>query len=113
MVRTACDSGAAKRNTAFCSEAFMAPASLASRTSRDSRSASFLMSSAVMEAPSSTPPLITRNGLALAKSRRPLAASTGSPLTKAIADGPTRRSFSPSTPASFAAILVSVFFTTA
>ena len=38
--------------------------------------------------PSRTPPLITSSGLARAKSRRPLAASTGSPLTNAIAVGP-------------------------
>ena len=81
-------SGAANSATAPDSDAFMAPASLASSTSRDSRSASFLISSAVRDLPSITPPLITRSGLALAKSRRPLAASTGSPLTKAIADGP-------------------------
>ena len=47
-----------------------------------------VISSGESDLPSSTPPLITRSGWALAKSRRPLAASTGSPLTKAIADGP-------------------------
>ena len=76
-------------NSRVASDAFIAPASLASRTSRDSRSASLVISSAVSSWPSSTPPLMTRTGCALAKSRRPLAASTGSPLTKAIADGPT------------------------
>ena len=34
------------------------------------------------------------SGLSLAKSRRPFAASTGSPLTKAMADGPANRSSS-------------------
>ena len=52
-------------------------------------------------------------GLALAKLRIPLAASTASPLMKAIALGPRKRSSIPVTPASFAAILVKVFFTTA
>src|SRR5581483_3405449 len=53
------------------------------------------------------------SGLVRAKSRSPLAASTTSPLTNAIADGPLSRSPSgPARPASFAAILVSVFFTT-
>lgn len=91
----------------------MAPASLASRTSRDSRSASFLNSSADSALPSRTPPLMTRLGLSLAKSRRPFADSTGSPVTKATAVGPANRSSSVSIPASLAAILVSVFFTTA
>src|SRR5918996_6244679 len=91
----------------------MAPASLASRTSRDSRSASFLISSADSTLPSRTPPLMTRFGLSLAKSRRPFADSTGSPVTKATAVGPLNRSSSVEIPASLAAILVSVFFTTA
>src|SRR3954452_11806613 len=91
----------------------MAPASLASRTSRDSRSASFLISSADSALPSRTPPLMTRLGLSLAKSRRPFADSTGSPVTKATAVGPLNRSSSVVIPASLAAILVSVFFTTA
>src|SRR5262249_49089656 len=63
--------------------------------------------------PSMTPPLITRAGLALAKSRSPLAASTTSPLTNAIAEGPV--SSPPSSaamPASVAASLVRVFLTT-
>ena len=95
-------------------DAFIAPASLASRTSRDSRSASFLISSAESGLPSSTPPLMTRTGFARAKSRRPLAASTGSPLTNAIADGPTQEVLeSPRSRLRLAAILVSVFFTTA
>src|SRR5689334_15462645 len=91
----------------------MAPASLASRTSRDSRSASFVISSGDRALPSRTPPLITRRGFALAKSRRPLAASTGSPSTKAMADGPTSWPSKAVTPASLAASSVSVFFTTA
>src|SRR6476620_1368954 len=91
----------------------MAPASLARRTSRDSRSASFVISSGVRALPSRTPPLITRRGFALAKSRRPLAASTGSPSTNAMADGPTSWPSNAVTPASLAASSVSVFFTTA
>ena len=43
--RAVCASGAANSDTAFCSDAFIAPASFARRTSRDSRSASFLSSS--------------------------------------------------------------------
>jgi hypothetical protein len=42
-----------------------------------------------------------------------LAASTASPVMKAIADGPLSCSSKLSTPASLAAILVRVFFTTA
>src|SRR5204862_187301 len=80
-------------------DACRAPAILASSTSRDSRSASFVSSAGESDLPSSTPPLITRCGWALAKSRRPLAASTGSPLTTAIADGPCRRSSNAATPA--------------
>ena len=58
--------------------------------------------------------MITRNGFAREKSRSPLAASTMSPCTNAIADGPMSMSVSSwATPASLAAILVSVFFTTA
>ena len=63
--------------------------------------------------PSSTPPLITSSGFALAKSRRPLAASTTSPSTNATAEGPASSDDSWSArPASVTAILVSVFFTT-
>ncbi len=54
-----------------------------------------------------------RAGLSLAKSRRAFADSTGSPVTKATAVGPANRSSSSVIPASLAAILVSVFFTTA
>src|SRR6516165_1853128 len=92
----------------------MAPASLASSTSRGSRSASLLTSAAVRGLPSSTPPLMTSSGFALAKSSRPLAACATSPSTNAIADGPESidPTWSPR-PASVAAILVSVFFTTA
>ncbi len=54
-----------------------------------------------------------RAGFSLAKSRRAFADSTGSPVTKATAVGPANRSSSVSIPASLAAILVSVFFTTA
>ena len=55
---------------------------------------------------------MTRAGFALAKSRRPLAASTGSPLMKAMAVGP-EQVVEAVDPASLAAILVSVFLTTA
>ena len=41
--------------------------------------------------PSMTPPLTTRAGLARAKSRRALAASTGSPLMNATAVGPVEQ----------------------
>ena len=91
----------------------MAPAILASRTSRDSRSASLVISDGVRDLPSRYPPLMTSWGFALAKSRRPLAASTGSPVMKAIADGPESWPSNASTPASFAAICVRVFLTTA
>ena len=70
---------------AFDIDAFIAPASLASSTSRGSRSASLPTSAAVSALPSSTPPLITSSGFALAKSSRPLAACATSPLTNAIA----------------------------
>src|SRR5665811_1168739 len=86
--RAVCDKGAAKRYTALLSDANMAPASLARRTSRDSRSASLEISAGDKALPSRRPALITRWGFALAKSRRPLVASTGSPVMKAIADGP-------------------------
>ena len=71
------------------------------------------ISVAVTGLPSNTPPLITSGGLVRAKSRRPLAASTASPFTKAMAVGPTSSSVSSGTPASLAARLVSVFLTTA
>src|SRR4051812_24107090 len=111
--RAICDSGAWNRPAARVGSAFRAPASLASSTSRDSRSAICLTSSAESRLPSSTPPLMTSSGCALAKSRSPLAASTGSPLTKAMAVGPCSSVSSMLTPASAAARLVSVFFTTA
>ena len=91
----------------------MAPASLASSTSRGSTSASCRISAGERALPSSTPPLITSSGLVREKSRRPLAASTGSPLMKAIAVGPVSSSSGTGNPASAAARLVSVFFTTA
>jgi len=72
-----------------------------------------VISPIVSSFPSRMPPLMTRGELVLAKSRRLFAVATGSPLMKAIADGPVSRSSKPSTPASFAAIFVSVFFTTA
>ena len=48
----------------------------------------------------------------MAKSRRLLAASTGSPVMKAMADGPDSCPSKAVTPASLAAMSVSVFFTT-
>src|SRR5664280_657358 len=111
--RTACDSGAANRLTGCDSEPCMAPASFASRTSLDSRSASRRISSAVTGRPSSTPPLINNRGWVRAKSRTPLAATTGSPSTKAIAVGPSSNDSSSANPACCAAILVRVFLTTA
>ncbi len=62
MTRAVCESGAANRDTADCSEAFIAPASLDSSTSRDSRSASLLISSAESSLPSITPPLTISDG---------------------------------------------------
>ncbi len=53
-----------------------------------------LISSADSALPSRTPPLMTRFGFSLAKSRRPFADSTGSPVTKATAVGPLNRSSS-------------------
>src|SRR5699024_1960547 len=85
IVRTALDAGAEKTWAAWFSLAFIAPAALDSSTSRDSRSASLLMSPAVMGRPSMTPPLMTRFGLDLAKSRSPLLAATGSLSTNAMA----------------------------
>ena len=109
-----CTGSALNVAAAPASDAFMAPASLASSTSRGSRSASLVISDGVSALPSSTPPLITSSGFALAKSRRPLAASTTSPSTNAIADGPASSEDScSSSPASLTAILVRVFFTTA
>ena len=51
-----------------------------------------LISSAVSGSPSRTPPLTTRCGCSLPKSRRLFATSTGSPETNAIAEGPSSRS---------------------
>ena len=97
---------------ALASEPFIAPASLDKRTSRDSRSASFMISAVVTALPSKMPPLITRNGFSLAKFLRLFAASIGSPLTKASAEGPARSASSISMPAFLAAIFVRVFLTT-
>ena len=63
---------------------------------------------------SETKPLFTTSrGFALAKSRSAFATATVSPCTKAIAEGPASSSSNDEMPASLAAILVSVFFTTA
>ena len=110
--RAVCDRGAANRLTAWLAEAFMAPASFDSSTSRDSRSASLAISAASSTRPESRPLRSTRALWALLKSRRPLAATTGSPLTKATADGPENSSTSASAPASLAARRARVFFTT-
>ena len=83
-------SGAGNRTAALVSVPFMAPASLASSTSRDSRSASLLDLGGGEGRPSSNPPLMTSSGLAFARVAQPLAASTGSPLMKAIAVGPAK-----------------------
>ena len=108
-----CTGSALNTAAALAMDAFMSPASLASSTSRGSRSASRSISAGLIALPSSTPPLITSSGLFREKSRSPLAASTTSPFTKAIADGPlSRASNSLARPASEAARLVSVFFTT-
>src|SRR3954454_7559171 len=111
--RANCASGAASALTSFCAGALSPPASLASSTSRDSRSASLRTSSAVSGRPSRTPPLTTSSGWTFAKSRSPLATTTGSPVTKATAEGPWSNGSRVSTPASRAAILVNVFLTTA
>ena len=68
-----------------------------------------LTSSTDSALPSMKPPLMTRALLSFAKSRRALAASTGSPVTNAIAVGPISRASRPSTPASCAARFTSVF----
>src|SRR5262249_18432417 len=109
-----CVGSAAMLAAARAIVAFMAPASIAISTSRDSRSARRSISARVIDLPSMIPPLISRPGFALANSRSPLAASTTSPPTNAMADGPMSRSpIWSATPASVAAIFVSVFFTTA
>src|SRR6478752_7304247 len=107
------ESGAWNSVAARVGSAFIAPASRASKTSRDSRSAIRATSAPLSAFPSSTPPLITNSGLARAKSRRPFATTTGSPVTKAIAVGPTSRLSSSPMPAFSAARLVSVFLTMA
>src|SRR5690606_10935466 len=106
-------SGAWNSAAALLRFAFIAPASLASSTSRGSRSASWRTSSALIRRPSNTPPLITSAGCARPKSRRLRAASTGSPETNASAVGPANSSASPSMPACSAARFASVFLVTA
>src|SRR5690606_27892708 len=112
--RTALDGSAWNTAAAWLCLALKAPASFERSTSRDSRSASLVISSGVIGLPSMTPPLITSCAFSLAKSRSPLAASTTSPLTKAMAEGPLSRSrISLSvTPASLAVSLFRVFFAT-
>jgi hypothetical protein len=56
--------------------------------------------------------LITRAGFSFWKFFKDFAAAMGSPFINASADGPVRSEESISTPASFAAIFVKVFFTT-
>ena len=103
---------ASNERAALASDAFIAPASFANRTSRDSRSASFMISATEIDLPSKIPPLITSNGFSFWKFFKLFAAVIGSPLIKATADGPLRSSSGTETPASFAAIFVKVFLTT-
>src|SRR6266508_985522 len=110
--RTAWVNGAWNVAAALLRLAFIAPASFARTTSRDSRSASLRTSSADIVRPSNTPPLMMSSGFVFANSRRPLAASTGSPATKASAVGPVNKSSRPVMPASVAARLARVFLVT-
>jgi hypothetical protein len=71
-----------------------------------------MISAVVTAFPSKIPPLIIKSGFSFAKSRNALAASIGSPLINATAEGPASRDGSRSTPASLAAIFVRVFLTT-
>ena len=93
--------------------AFIAPASLASSTSRDSRSASFVTSAAESGLPSKTPPLITSKRVRLSELAQALAAST----TIARDEGERGRTgeqvVETVMPASAAARFASVFFATA
>ncbi|CAB4953389.1 unannotated protein [freshwater metagenome] len=103
---------ASKTRAALAIEPFIAPAILASRTSRDSRLANCIISAVVTALPSKIPPLITSIGFSFEKSLNALAASIGSPLINATADGPASNAGSKSTPASLAASFVKVFLTT-
>ena len=92
----------------------MAPASLASSTSRGSRSASLVISDGVIALPSSTPPLITEERVRLGE----VAQALGRLDHVAFDERDRRRQASSedscsSSPASVTAILVRVFFTTA
>ena len=69
----------------------MAPASRASSTSRDGRSARAVSWAGERVPPSSRPPLTTRLGCVREKSRSALATALTSPWTKAIAVGPVSR----------------------
>src|SRR4051794_28678921 len=111
--RATCDSGAWKSPAALVRLPFIAPASLASRTSRGSTSARRVTSAASTARPSTTPPLMTSAGLALEKSRMALAALTGSPSMKAIAVGPLSSGARSENPTESAARFVRVFLTTA
>src|SRR4051795_13407271 len=111
--RATCDSGAWNRPAALVRLPFIAPASLASRTSRGSTSARRVTSEASTVRPSTTPPLTTSAGLARAKSRMALAALTGSPSMKAIAVGPLSSGLRSEKPTESAARFVRVFLTTA
>src|SRR4051812_48051996 len=111
--RATWDSGAWNSPAALVWVPFSAPASLASRTSRGSTSARRVTSAASTVRPSTTPPLTTSSGLARAKSRMALAASTGSPSMKAIAVGPLSSGARSEKPTDSAARFVRVFLTTA
>src|SRR3712207_1162987 len=111
--RATCESGAWNRPAALLRLPIIAPASLASRTSRDSTSARAVTSAAPTVRPSTTPPLTTSSGLVRAKSRMALAALTGSPSMKAIAVGPLSSGARSAWPTCSAARFVRVFLTTA
>ena len=113
-VRAACDSGAWNSAAACDSDAFMAPASLASSTSRDSRSASFLISSADSGLAVEDTALDDEQRVGLGEvtqTLRRLDRVTGDEGDRRRTAEAGRRASS--IPASLAAILVSVFFTTA
>ena len=88
------------------------PAILVSMTSRDSRVDSAFARVSSRTWPSNTPPFSVRDGAFFAKSARSLATFATSPVTNAIAIGPSSIGMRSSRPTSFAAIVASVFFTT-
>ena len=96
---------------ARCISAFIIPAILESRTSRDSSVASACASAAERILPSRYPPLSTSAGNLFAASTTFFAVATTSPSTNATAVGPSSSVSSSATPASAAARWKSVFFT--